>query len=390
MGRTRTAAHDSVGARSGCVTRGPLRGFALAGVSVLVLLSVVVPGSLDASAAGSKWTLRAVPVASGYSLRSVACSGEGCVGLATECGIGGCGGLLPADGYRSANLGVSWKDVAITHAVGDANAISCGSPDLCVATALKGPLGPHSSSAILVTRNGGTSWAVDDEPGYNLGQAAACGSASSCVTIGTPRASKTTLASVGLVTTNAGKSWTKAAFPANKAYITSAACASATACVAMGENSAYTAGVSFFSTNVGKSWKETALPSGATSIQAVSCDGLDCAAITTTQVLVSRNGGKSWTMHLLPSAFGLYLRSVACLSGAECVAVGYQTASSRELPVAEISGNGGSSWAKQSLPKVAGSLNGVACLHGTCVAVGVKQVYKGAVEQAEYSLALTY
>ena len=158
----------------------------------------------------------------------------------------------------------------------------------------------------------------------------------------------------------------------------------------MGENSEYTAGIAFFSTNVGKSWKQMPLPVGATSVQTVSCNGLDCAAITITQALVSRNGGKSWTMRRLPVVYGRYFQSAACLSGTRCVLVGYQTASTHSSPVAEITGNGGSSWSTQAVPKVDGSLSGVACERGTCVAVGVREVYTGTTPKAEYPLALTY
>jgi hypothetical protein len=378
-------------ARAGSATgSGALRSLAIAGASMLVGLGVVLPGAVGASAAAPTWVMRGIPALGNYPLKSVACSGTECVALASKCSVGGCGGLLPAKAFVSTNVGASWKAAAVPGSVGDASSVSCGSPDLCIATATKGPPGPHSSSAIIVSRTGGKSWAVDDEAVYSLSRATACATATSCVALGSMKSSSSTLISLGLVTTNAGKSWSKAGFPAKKAYINAVACGTSTSCVAVGENSEYTAGIAFFSTNVGKSWKQMPLPVGATSVQTVSCNGLDCAAITITQALVSRNGGKSWTMRRLPVVYGRYFQSAACLSGTRCVLVGYQTASTHSSPVAEITGNGGSSWSTQAVPKVDGSLSGVACERGTCVAVGVREVYTGTTPKAEYPLALTY
>lgn len=366
-----------------------LRRLATTGAAMLVTLGVAFPAGV-AGAAPFKWTMRGIPAVLSYTMTSVACSGTSCVGLASECGVGGCGGLLPAKAFPSANLGVSWKDAVVPRSVGDAAAVSCGSPTLCVATATKGPLGPRRSSAIIVTRNGGKSWTVDVEAAYSLGPAAACASATSCFALGTPKTTSSSLTSVGVVTSNGGKSWSKAGFPAKKAYIAAAACASATSCIAVGDTSTYTAGAAFRSQNAGKSWKQIPLPAGALGVLTVSCNGKVCAATTQTQLLVSKNGGKSWTMHLLPVRVGFHVVDAACLSGSRCLLVGYQTESLHSIPAAELSGNGGASWGGQTLPKVDGSLAAIACVPTSCVAVGLRVVYSGGTPKAEYPLAFTY
>jgi hypothetical protein len=351
---------------------------------------IVLPGAVGAAGAAPKWVMRGVPPVDNFPLKSVDCKAASCVALATECSVGGCGGLLPNKAFFSVNAGVSWRYAAIPATVGDAYAVSCGSPSLCIAAATKGPLGPHATSAIVMTRNGGRSWAVDDEAAYNLGPAAACIGATSCFALGTTKPASSTLTSVGLVTVNAGKSWSKAGFPAKKGYVDAAACAAATACVAVGTNAAYNAGVVFFSANVGRSWRQVPVPAGTLGVRSVSCNGLDCAATTSTQVLVSHNGGRGWSVHPLPSGVGLYFQSAACLTATQCVLTGYQTASVHTSPVAEVSGNGGASWGRQVLPKLDGSLSGVACAAGSCVAVGVRVVYAGSTPKAEYPLVLTY
>jgi len=366
-----------------------MRRLAVAGATALTVIGVVVPTAAQAGAVAPKWVMRGVPAVNDYPLRSASCSGAGCVALASECSVGGCGGLLPAKSFLSANVGVSWKVAPITAAVGNASTVSCGSPLLCAATATKGPIGPKSSSAIIVTVNGGKSWAVHDEPKYELGEAA-CGSPTACVALGYVKSASSSMTSMGLVTSNGGRSWTVAGFPAKKGHVIAASCGTPTSCVAVGVDATYTKGVAFLSANVGRSWKQVALPAGALGVGTVSCNGLICAATTSTQMLVSKNGGKSWTLHLAPVATGLYFQAASCLTGAICVLVGYQNQVSRTAPAAEVSRNGGASWVKQALPKLIGSLSGLACEATSCVAVGVRLTYVGSTPKAEYPLVLTY
>jgi hypothetical protein len=354
-------------------------------VVLLVALSFVLPGVVDAGAAPPKWVMRAVPAVNDFPLKSLSCTGTSCLALSSECSVGGCGGLLPAKAFLSANLGASWKDAAVPSSVGDATTVSCGAPTLCVATAYRGPLSPAVASAIIVTRNGGASWAVHVESQYTLAEAA-CASSKSCVALGSPRAGST-MTSLDLVSTNSGQSWSKGSFPAIKGYIAAVTCGTATDCVSVG-TSATSAGIALVSANVGKSWKSMPVPAGTTGLRTVSCDGLVCSALSSSQVLTSANGGKSWTVHLLPSSFTV--QASACLTATHCVIVGDQNATSHTVPVVELTPNGGASWSNQVLPKLDGSLEDVSCVPTSCAAAGVRVVFSGATPKAEFPLVFTY
>jgi hypothetical protein len=329
--------------------------------------------------------MKNVPAVANYPLKSVSCSGTSCVALASECGIGGCGGLLPAKPFYSTNKGTSWTPGAIPGSVGDAGKVSCGSPTLCIAIATKGPLGPHDSSALIVTRNGGKSWSVTLEPKYIL-SAAVCASAKDCFALGATKSDY--LTGVSLFSTNGGMTWASGGFPSKLYYIQSAACSSVTACVAAGSDKTYAHGVTLMSSNVGRSWKDVPAPADTLGIQTVDCDGATCLAVNTTQAVISKNGGKSWVLHPLPT--GRTYQSGSCFSATQCIVVGYSDTASPEAPAADITGNSGLTWSPQALPKVDGALSGATCEPGVCLAVGIRVVYAGKTPKAEYPLVLGY
>jgi hypothetical protein len=252
-------------------------------------------------------------------------------------------------------------------------------------TATKGPLGPSASSTILVTRNGGASWAVH-VGAYSLGPAA-CASPTSCVALGTPK-SGGSQTSVTLRTTTSGTTWSAAKFPANKGYVQSAACPGPTSCVAVGSNTAGTTAIVFLSTNLGASWRQVPVTPAARPARSVSCTGRTCIALAANQVLVSTNGGESWTLHGTP--IGPTIQSAACLSAAACILVGDST-TARPSPIAFLSRNGGAAWAVQALPHVTGLFLGISCPSATiCVAGGDRIQYTGASPTAEFPLVMTY
>jgi hypothetical protein len=356
----------------------------VAAVALVALVGFALPSSVGATA--TKWTERAVPVEHDFTGKSVSCSGTGCVVVASACSPGGCGGLLPASALYSTNGGRSWKAVAFPSNYGDVNSVSCGSDVLCVATVTKGPLGPHTTSALAVTKDGGSSWTFIDEAKYDL-SASACGSATSCFAVGSLVGGSTSFTSDSIVSTNGGKSWAQFAFPARKADIDAATCASATDCIAVGENSSYTGAVVYLSKNVGKSWSPAAVPTGTDEISAVSCNGVDCVALNGTQVLISKNGGKSWTLHSLPS--GRDFESGSCFTATVCMIVGSSNGYPGS-PAIEVTSNGGASWSPQAVPHYDGSLHGISCVTGSCIATGTRETFVGSTPTAEYPLVLAY
>lgn len=352
-------------------------------VACVALLSIAV-AVVPAGAAGApKWTLRATPATSDFAMHWLACSSTGCVAMAQSCSPGGCGGLLPGKAYGSANDGASWKTGTFPGT--NPKGIACGSATFCVAAALTGRIG-HTTPTIDVTKNAGASWAVHSEAAW-APSTQACASATTCVLFASP-AQGSFFDTEQLRTTNAGNSWIATKFTSIKGYVYGAACSSATQCVAVGTTENFTP-LAFLSVNGGASWKQVGVPTGAGgSLKSVTCNGLVCIAMTSTSAVISKNGGKSWSVHALP--MGKQLQGAACLTGSECVLVGYSTGS-RLAPAAYLTKNGGASWTLQSLPHATGALLAVACPSTTaCAVVGERLTYSGATATYEYPLAYTY
>jgi hypothetical protein len=140
--------------------------------------------------------------------------------------------------------------------------------------------------------------------------------------------------------------------------------------------------------NGGASWSKANLQGGPNQVVAVSCAtktqcvgvggditasfaGTDAAGI-----IVTSDGGRSWTGHLLPDADG-YLTGVSCPSSRRCVAVGVSTAAPGFTgpllngSLVFVSSDGGASWVSETVPNGTGMLLGVSCpsIH-LCRAVG--------------------
>lgn len=343
-------------------------------------LVLAVPAT--ASAAHPAWSVRNVPAVANYSIKSLSCSATGCVSIATECGFG-CGGLLPATSFYSTTKGATWREGTIPATVGNATAVSCGSATVCIATATKGPLGASSSGAILMTHDGGKTWSVTTEPKYTF-LSSACATALDCFALGATKSGYYT--SVSLYTLNGGKSWAVGGFPANSYYVESAACSTATMCMAVGETASYK-GAALSSSNGGRTWKDVPLSSTIPPVNKATCTALTCIALSGTDVLITKNGGKSWTAHALPT--GRTFQGGACISATECFLVGYLLTSPEQAAI-DVTGNSGVSWAPQAVPHEDGALVGAGCEPGLCFAGGERVVYSGATPKAEFPLLLGY
>lgn len=348
---------------------------------MLLALGVALSSTpVAASSPSAHWALGSVPATRDYPLRSVACTSKGCVAMAEACSPGGCGGPLPGKAFSSSDAGAEWSAGGWPEGTSNPDNIACGSATFCVLSAEKGS-GSSFSYAILVTHNAGASFSVHDETSYTT-SAAACASAKACLVLAEARSSDYTTTT--LRTTNAGATWTAAAFPGKDEYVNYAACGSATDCVAIGTSSDKP--VAFHSVNDGASWKKVSVPSAFTGgLSSLSCTAGSCIALSGTQVLLSKNGGSSWTLHGAPSTDAY--RAGAC-EGATCVLVGFSETG--QVPVAVITKNGGATWVPQVLPRVRGSLSAVSCTRTFCVAVGDRVLYTGATATSEQPLAMTY
>jgi photosystem II stability/assembly factor-like uncharacterized protein len=381
MDRGEQGATSAVGAGRRGVRR---RGIGVRGAAAVASLAVaLLPGV--AGGAGLTWTARNVPAVKNFPVHYASCSGKGCVVLASECAPGGCGGLSPMLPFSSANDGVSWSKGSFPAGGGGATSLSCGSPTFCVASGIKGPLGPRESAALFVTTNAGRSFTV--HPERDTLAAVACGTAQACVALGTLKGATTSFTNTGLVTSDGGRSWTTSSFPPGRGYVESMSCGAPTDCVAVGSNTTATSAIVFVSSNVGRSWTPITVPASIRGLGKLSCDRATCIALGgTNQIVVSKNGGRSWVVHPLPTTGNF--DAVSCMSATVCVLAGDHL-TTPPTPDVLVSHNGGASWAPQALPHEDGTLFGATCEPTVCVAVGARYTYQGGIATAEFPLVLT-
>jgi len=365
---------------------GGTRAAAVIAVATLAaVLLVFLP--VGAGAAGQMWVARTLPMMKNFPGHSVSCSANGCVALTSECAPGGCGGLARVTPLGSSNAGVSWVKGTFPGSVGAPTYVACASAKACVATATQGPLGPGEHSVIVVTGNGGRSWTSHVETRYNLA-GAACSSPTTCVALGDTIGSPTGEADTGLVTSNGGRTWAPIAFPARKMFVEAITCSAPVLCLAAGANPTATRGVIYRSIDAGRTWAPVRLPSKVRGLRTISCTGKSCIGTSAAyQVVVSRNGGTTWSLHAIAPRPAI--QDASCMSASVCMMVGF-SGTSPSSPAAEVSRNGGASWASQRLPHFTGRLTGVDCSRAFCVAIGVRVSYRGKTPTAEYPEVLTY
>lgn len=354
-----------------------------AGATVLAVVPAVAP--VGASVARTpRWTQRSVPAASGFGLRSVVCTGSGCVAMAQQCSPGACGSALAGRAFSSPDRGATWVEGGFASGAYDPGALGCGSATLCVVGAVKGT-GAAAGGDVLVSSDAGSTFASHGESAYRTG-AAACASREECLVLATtPKDANSTTTT--LRTTDGGSTWSAVGFGAKGDDVAAVSCGRPSVCVSVG-SSASGKPVAFTSSNDGAAWHAAKLPKSLVGgLGTVSCDGSTCIATATTQAVLSRDGGRSWSVRKLPVNDDY--RAGSCLTATTCVLVGWSL-TGRESPVAVLTKDGGKTWLPQALPAGSGSLVAVDCTAGGCVAVGERLVYAGAVPTQAYPLVITY
>ena len=201
-------------------------------------------------------------------------------------------------------------------------------------------------TATSTDRNGNTSAFALDVCAVAAPTATGTATASSIPTMAPPAATGTPTATGGWRTQSSGTtSWLKGV-----------GCASASACMAVGDNGTIVA------TSNGSTW--TAQSSGTTALlYSVACPSTSaCVAVGTSGViLATSNGGSTWTAQ--SSGTTQYFYGVSCPSTGICTAVGGNGA-------IRATSNGGSTWTAQSSGTTQ-FLRAVACPStGICTAVG--------------------
>jgi sugar lactone lactonase YvrE len=191
-----------------------------------------------------------------------------------------------------------------------------------------------------------------------------------------------------------GTEWTLQSVPApseaKSTYLEGVSCVSTTRCIAVG-NYSRSGGFSGMAVRWnGTSWSQETMPmpSGANfaELRSVACvSTTECVAVggytnsaNVTQTLAERWNGTSWSVQSTPngnSESNNELRAISCTSATACTATGSYTSSlfGPQRPIAERWN--GTAWTMQTVPNPSGSegseLAGVACMSATsCIATG--------------------
>ncbi len=162
------------------------------------------------------------------------------------------------------------------------------------------------------------------------------------------------------------------------------ACPTSSVCVAVGQNSARSAGEILYTTSTptsSNSWLSASVPAGVTELYSISCGSASsCIAVGQAggsgAIVSTTNGGATWTTNssgidTLPTNLGTItgLFGVSCVSSSDCNAVG-EGNNSGSLDGAFLYYNG-SSWTTQAYTSSGGELSGISCVSASvCYASG--------------------
>ena len=314
--------------------------------------------------------------------------------------------LAPSAAFAAAPAGaLTWQVASVQASAGQESAaihgIACASSTTCAAVGNITTQQGFQQGAALVTDDAGSSWAPASAGAAQSGFqgvnyfGADC-AALNCVAVGTVGYNNNAIAT----STNGGTSWTPLASVPQPSSVqnnlAAVSCATYADCVAVGSDIGTTGAIGHFqilvSTSGGATWvpvKGLPQPSADNLLTGVSCVGTDCVAVGYDQspsgqvnnaILVSSNSGQNWSLSAnvpQPSGSSQWLSGVSCISGAQCVAVGYETNNAGyNLNQVLVSNNGGQNWTLASNVPQPGistngdTLNAVTCNAVECVAVG--------------------
>ncbi len=272
------------------------------------------------------------------------------------------------------NAGSSVSYPQLPTGTGSLMGITC--PTLSSCYALEGFYN-NPQEGVLYTSDGGTSWALSLLPGINAFSDIACPTVFNCYAV------STSLNGTIYMTADAGSTWTTASPPPGNAPLSAISCPAVSDCYAVGNILASNNATMVKTTNSGTTWTAVTLPkvTPSLSLYAISCPTVsDCYAVgekntapsssPPATILITTNGGASWTMSNLPMTFlqGVdnpypmlgSAASISCPSATECLiaASGFLAKTS----------NGGTTWVTSSAPI---SISALTCpTNSNCYAAG--------------------
>ncbi len=350
-------------------------GAALCELAGSTAVSLTLYGSSDG---GSTWANQPAPVGWGFNV--LACPST------SECIAGGYSSTGTDYSVRTTDSGMTWQ-VGGSASGESFSAISCATTNDCMAVVV-------GAASLVATTNGGVSWSSSGiakmPSGVSL-NGIACTTSQDCVVVGesvSTSGSKMVVSPWISYTTNAGGSWAQpaslpsgAAMLLNQVSCATTASTASTICVAIGFKSLSfpPAPALLVSTDGGKSWSAPTLPSGIEMLQGVSCaTAQNCMAYgfpapgtsSASVVLIgTADGGSSWTDVPVPSNLEV-VSGLSCTSNSTsknaCIALGELSAQSGSSGLAAfVTTNAGLSWGTaETMPAGVASLSAVACAVG--------------------------
>jgi hypothetical protein len=243
--------------------------------------------------------------------------------------------------------GRSWSQIASFVGVSSIRGLTCPASAACEA------VGDFNSAGIaLRSRNDGVTWSDQPLPtGIEELQVVACHSASVCVAGGEYGGNDGEYGDVALRTTNGGATWVAKKFPAGIGNLGAISCPTASVCEVLGASKSGGQAVASRTTDGGKTWVNRTVH-GVSQALAISCPTPStCEGVSENNhdyptTMRSTNGGKTWSLKVLPVKEAQYLGTVVCQSAKVCQAGGTTEAG----PAVLRTTNGGASWKPETLP----------------------------------------
>jgi photosystem II stability/assembly factor-like uncharacterized protein len=362
----------------------------IAAVSVALIALMAMPADAQTQRVRGSITPSALPV----TLKAVSCtSPQICIA------VGGQGVTVPLASIaaRTTDGGAKWASTLFGAGNAQPSALACPTARRCIAVGGR-TAGASTTGAAVRSEDGGRNWTVISNLPRGVGQLASI----SCPTLGFCMAVGSAVDQsfgVAVVSTRFGRHWKVVALPPGEKSLGLVTCSAQTHCIAVGGGPSGFATTIITTSNGGRTWETASVPSAITSQGIPGASGISCPGVAQCFIVgdsvvpdggpsgyiwTSADGGAHWSTETLPLDTN-FLNAISCVTTAHCVVVGGGV-----LPRGGVvrsiltTSNGGQTWVSQVVPTLAAGLSGVSCSTADeCTAVG------GGFASASPSAALT-
>ena len=307
--------------------------------------------------AGETWATHALP-AIAYSNAAIGCAADAAV-----CVIVGDNGETPVI-ERSVDDGRTWRAATAPGQTDGLYDVACPSATVCYAVGADMP----DLAIVIGSTDGGQHWSFEQvqTQSYAL-RSISCVTTTQCSAGGRDPAD-----APDMFVTVDGSVWTKQTLPAGQGGMAAVACLDAADCVGV------TGGRTFATSDDGAHWAGADAPAVPNTVQALACPTTKhCVALTNDPIgrpesYVSSDGSTRWTRYPLDPRFGR-VWDLACPAVTTCVAVSQGTIQRPQGTLSHVllSHDGGVTWTRGSLDDPHGVLTRISCGSvDVCMAAG--------------------